>query len=498
LVGRIEVRIPDGNAFILFQKQTDNLALVKHSEELTVMLTRVSIILALIALSTPGGIFRSSAAQSPSPITNETVKAPASLAEPSGVPSSQQASSFTPGFEGRAMAHVRQLAGYGVHDAGSSREREAAQYISTEMKKTGLSVTTEPFAFNAFTLKDAQLIAGTIKAKIVKLAFDPYGATSPIAGNLVIVTAKAPRDVLALDLNGKIVAVADDNSFKVVSIFKEPKAVLSVAPSDFDRLKEAAATSAMIEFSGQEFGGKSQNIIGTLPGKPGANEILITAHYDSVRGPGANDNASGVAALLELARYFAAAQTPGSITLSFVAFGSEEAGLLGSKAYLQKHSDELKSCKFVFNIDEIGGNGGLHVDTGDGVKGVPEEVENQLPVQLIDKATNDIKDPEQRWRLLSSGEQSLWMSSNVPMWLRSELRDTSTMLGYRIEERNRTGSDHRVFIQAGVVATHIGSDGGAEEHSPADVPEAVDAKNLEKAALIVLNVVENMMFEGTK
>lgn len=64
-----------------------------------------------------------------------------------------------------------------------------------------------------------------------------------------------------------------------------------------------------------------------------AGTLLVGAHYDSVeRSPGADDNATGVAALLELARLFATVPTPQTLRLAF--FDLEEQGLLGSEAFV--------------------------------------------------------------------------------------------------------------------------------------------------------------------
>ena len=406
---------------------------------------------------------------------------------------SQSEPAFDSGFKSRAMAHVRQLASFGIHDAGSKRERRAARYVSSQMKKAGLSVTSEPFAFHSFTLDDAVFETGAEHSAIVKLAFNPYSATSPISGDVVVLTATDPHTILKMDLDDRIVVVADDNSFKVASVFKRPRAVLSLSARDFERLRASGANSGKIRFRGKFSTAKSSNVVGTLAAKPSAREIVLSAHYDSVRGPGANDNATGVAALLELARYFHGAKLPSDVSLRFVAFGSEEAGLLGSKAYLQKHQAELKNCELLFNIDEIGGDKSIHVDTGAGVKGVQDRIESQLPSELTDKATNDIKDPNQRWRLLSSGDRALWTSSNVPEWLRSAVSRASAGLGGEVIAQNGTGSDHRVFVQAGVVATDIGSDGGAQTHAPTDVPEAVNTDSVELAARLVLAVVQDLL-----
>jgi Iap family predicted aminopeptidase len=391
------------------------------------------------------------------------------------------------------MAHVRRLASFGIHDAGSERERRAARYVMSQMKKAGLSVTSEPFTFHSFTLDDAALETATEHSDIVKLAFNPYSAASPISGDIVVLTATDPHAILKMDLDNRIVVVADDNSFKVVSIFKRPRAVLSLSAHDFERLRASGANSAEIRFRGKFSTAKSANVVGLLAAKRSSREIILSAHYDSVRGPGANDNATGVAALLELARYFRGSKLPPDVSLRFVAFGSEEAGLLGSKAYLQKHQAELKNCELLFNIDEIGGDQSIHVDTGAGVKGVPDRIESQLPSELTDRATNDIKDPDQKWRLLSSGDRALWTSSNVPEWLRSVVSRANAGLGGKVTAQSSTGSDHRVFVQAGVVATDVGSDGGAPTHAPTDVPEAVNADNVELAARLVLAVVQDVL-----
>jgi Zn-dependent M28 family amino/carboxypeptidase len=82
------------------------------------------------------------------------------------------------------------------------------------------------------------------------------------------------------------------------------------------------------------------NVIGVVPGKTLPNEIvLISAHYDhvglNIHGSdkvynGANDNASGTAAMLSMARYFSGLQN-NQRTIVFVAFAGEELGLLGSQ-----------------------------------------------------------------------------------------------------------------------------------------------------------------------
>ena len=99
----------------------------------------------------------------------------------------------------------------------------------------------------------------------------------------------------------------------------------------------------------------SANVIGTNPGiDPGYGTIYVGAHYDSVKGsPGANDNASGTAVVLEVARIFATHEI--SPTIKFIAFGAEEYGLLGSK-YFTEQLDffDIHFSPGMINLDCVG------------------------------------------------------------------------------------------------------------------------------------------------
>lgn len=403
---------------------------------------------------------------------------------------SQSAPAFDPGFKTRAMAHVRQLAACGIHEAGSKGDRRAARYVREQMKKAGLNVTNEPFAFQSFALENAVLEAGTEKADIVKLGFNPYSATGPISGELAFVVATDPGSIKKADLDGKLVVIAGDAGFNMLSFLKTPKALLSLSAADFKRLKSSGATSGELIFRGKVTTAKTANIVGVLAAKPGAREIIVSAHYDSIRGPGANDNATGVAVLLELARYFHALKLSPAVSIRFVAFGAEEFGLLGSQAYLQKHQTDLQNCELLFNIDEVGGDGAIYTDTRGGVSGLPGKIGSQVPRELVDKAFTD---RHGRWMLLMSSERALYTSSNVPEWLRSAVSRAGAGLGREVIAGQGSGSDHRVFAQAGVVATDITVAGGAQTHAPTDVPEAVDADSMELAARLVLAVIDGLL-----
>jgi Zn-dependent M28 family amino/carboxypeptidase len=101
-----------------------------------------------------------------------------------------------------------------------------------------------------------------------------------------------------------------------------------------------------------------ENLILNLPpdfktGKDNLSPILIAAHYDGVPGsPGADDNASGVAVLLELARIFA--KQPTKYPLRLVAFDMEESGCLGSKDYVAKLVLQKQKLRLMMSLEMIG------------------------------------------------------------------------------------------------------------------------------------------------
>lgn len=120
-------------------------------------------------------------------------------------------------------------------------------------------------------------------------------------------------------------------------------------------------------------GYKTRNVIGYIEGKTRHDSvILITAHYDhlgmmgkSAYFPGANDNASGVSMLLSLARYYANPIHRPEYTLVFLALSAEELGLIGSQYFAENPLFDLKSIKFLLNIDMAGnGDQGITVVNG--------------------------------------------------------------------------------------------------------------------------------------
>lgn len=102
--------------------------------------------------------------------------------------------------------------------------------------------------------------------------------------------------------------------------------------------------------------GTSQNVIGSLKadrGNESNGTIVIGAHMDCVDTPGANDNASGVATMLEIARVLSESKL--AYNIEFAAFGAEEIGLVGSYQYIDSLSEEeFNDTIAMINMDMVG------------------------------------------------------------------------------------------------------------------------------------------------
>jgi hypothetical protein len=196
--------------------------------------------------------------------------------------------------------------------------------------------------------------------------------------------------------------------------------------------------------------GPMVNVVGALPGqdsRKASEAVLIGAHRDhfgrhgGLLFPGADDNASGTAVLLETARVLAASRIKPKRTVLFVSFSGEEQGLLGSRLYVNRPVLPLDRLAAMINVDHAGvGNGRLTV----GVTGLARE------------------------RAADAGRLA-------------GLSDLLDLFGFF------PGGDHVPFKEAGVPTVTVVSGGPHPHfHQPADRAETVQPQILEKAARYVL------------
>ena len=149
----------------------------------------------------------------------------------------------------------------------------------------------------------------------------------------------ADRDIDRRELRSYV-----SNGNKILGVNINAKDAVEIVSKDGKNVK--------IAIEQDEYKGKSQNVILDLPGEIDET-VVFTAHYDSTSlSQGAYDNMSGCVGLLSMAEYFS--KKAHRRNLRFIWCGSEERGLLGSKAYCEAHADELEKTVLCINLDMIG------------------------------------------------------------------------------------------------------------------------------------------------
>ena len=196
------------------------------------------------------------------------------------------------------------------------------------------------------------------------------------------------------------------------------------------------------------------NVMGMIPGT-GTETVIVGAHRDhfgrpgGLLFPGADDNASGTAVILEIARALAKIDRRPSQTLLFVSFSGEERDLLGSRLYTSRATVPLNDTKAMINVDHAGiGNGRLTI----GVTGLDKD------------------------RLLEAGRTA-------------DVHDKLDLYGFF------PGGDHVPFKEAGVATVTVVSGGGHPHfHQPTDTADTIDARILQAVARYVLAVTWQLAY----
>jgi hypothetical protein len=288
-------------------------------------------------------------------------------------------------------------------------EKKAADYIASEFKKMGLEPISESYfqsfkySINTFPNKvkvkigDKDLVAG------VDYLVDPKSVKTKGTFELIYYgnsTIPSKKELNKLKKQGffkdKIIVVDDKDAhqkeeFELLKtnsvsakglIFVEEEKLtyhLSTTVSDYVVLKalrssiDKKANKITIEIDQELIPNySSQNVIGKIVGTEFPDSVIVfSAHYDhlgkmgsEVYFPGANDNASGVAMMLNLAYHYTHKVVPKK-TIVFMAFGAEEAGIIGSKHYTQNPLFPLEHINFLINVDIMGtGEEGIQVVNG--------------------------------------------------------------------------------------------------------------------------------------
>lgn len=266
-----------------------------------------------------------------------------------------------------------------IRTGGSAEELKTAEYLRQQVRTLGLDAQIVPFdvpmaiigkaSFQADGMEitcKGYLCAGNanVEAPFYYLRGSDKYSLSQCKGKIVMVDGYLGywiyQDLLE---NGALGFVTYDGDANYADFDIDQRELRSyvhkgnripgvnINAKDAIRLINQGVTTAKITLEQEETVGQSHNVILDLPGEID-EYIALTAHYDSTSlSQGAYDNMSGSVGLLGIAEHFA--KNPHRYGLRFIWCGSEERGLLGSKAYCE-NEDALKNCALCINLDMIG------------------------------------------------------------------------------------------------------------------------------------------------
>ena len=267
-----------------------------------------------------------------------------------------------------------------VRTGGSSEELKTARFLLKQISSMGAEGNLESFEVQMGDMEEAELQVGGISVPCegyrcagsaeVEAPFyyltgrDRY-SLSQCRGKIVLVDGYLGywmyQDLLSSGAVGFITYSGDANYTDRDIDRRELRAMVHQghkipgvninAKSAISLVKNRPET-ARIVLKQKEYVASSHNVVLDLPGETD-EVILLSAHYDSTPlSVGTYDNMSGSVGLLCLAEYFMTHAH--RFSLRFVWCGSEERGLLGSKAYCQMHENELDKIVLNINLDMIG------------------------------------------------------------------------------------------------------------------------------------------------
>ena len=401
-------------------------------------------------------------------------------------------------FGDRAFKHIEALASMGHRQAGSENDARAVSYLKSHFEEIGLAVEVQPFAFESFEYSSADLTIDGRGFPLLGLGLNPYLDSVRFEGTAVVIEAAA-LDALPRDgLRGRAVVTNDWSAhFRLMRLL--PGLVMYLSGSDFEGIRSRGEVRFRLQLAGGIRSFQTANVIARVgPAPPGTGQIWISAHYDTYRQdtPGASDNASGVGVLLELARHFKSIEGELSCGLKFIAFGGEEVGTAGSRAFLRDNAQFLGDCALLFNIDDVGGNRRILVERDGGPGGIEgADGLRQDPHGEVVRAWEGIGS---RWRLLPDEETlKAFGAGHHPDWLADIVTRSVQDLGYEVVYTGTQGSDQMGFARAGWATSGVGIVSG-HSHTAEDTPERIHIPSLKKAGEIAALIVVRTMNKQAK
>lgn len=286
----------------------------------------------------------------------------------------------------RAFALLKSLAFERL--SGSEDEMRAAQKLLEEAQSCGVEAHIEAFEVPCGNVAAAKLVVTAPYQKEYAVTGYERSLSTPeggldaefyyaenvlpahlphIQGKIVMVNGRLRRSdyeklqkagaAAILTFSGSTIDRLSDTDCdirKLRETMTEPfgfAVALNMRAADAAEIVRRGATHMHIEVQSECVQGTSHNVCAVIPGTQYPDEIIsFGAHYDSVHfSTGVYDNMSGSVINMELLRYFAAHRP--ARTMQFNWYGSEEQGLLGSKAWTEAHADELDKHVLMINVD---------------------------------------------------------------------------------------------------------------------------------------------------
>lgn len=367
---------------------------------------------------------------------------------------------------------------------GTDEEFKALNIIKKEIDAIGIKTEIEEFEIDSFKIKKAEfVVTKPINKKYNVTGYGMSGNVSDLSGPIYYL--ESTKMIPYLDLEGKIIILSQPIGYQLYEDLVKAKvsAIISSSGSvydDFDntdleernlrkrhfehgkipcftiRMKDleelilSNPEEACVSLEQEESKSISHNLVATIPGTKKINEIIcFSAHYDSVRfSTGAYDNGTGSVTILEALRYFN--EHKPDRTLKFIWCGSEEKGLLGAHAYVNKHKEELENYKLNINVDMTG------IVLGRDIAVCTSEM--SLP-NYIDYFAKTIGFTIETSQGVYSSDSTPFAYNNVPA----------------------------------ISFARISSRGGAEIHSRKDVIDYISPEYLEKTIVFINKFAENVI-----
>lgn len=267
-----------------------------------------------------------------------------------------------------------------VHTSCTEEEHKVAEYLQAQCGEIGLEAHLEPFSVTHGKIEAASLIcdgeeipckgyqcsgSGEVEGELYYLANNDPWSLEQCRGKIVMVDGYLGywtyQDIVE---HGAIGFITYDGSVNYANDDIDQRQLrptthkgnrilgVNVNAKTATALVKKQPKSVKISIQQEEYEGTSYNVVADIPGER-EEVIIFTAHYDTTSlSVGSYDNMSGCIGILAMAEHFL--KNKPKYSLRFVWCGSEEVGLLGSKAYVAGHEEEMKKIVFCINLDMVG------------------------------------------------------------------------------------------------------------------------------------------------